>query len=153
MQAPIWKELAMSLSVFIGLIPLGRISSEFALAQKLLLFLVQIFGVSVTQAKFSTFTHFSKSKLRIQSVEVSFLYICTLHCLVFHYHGLISCRKAAFSRWHSSKVLLFEWKIIQVPKHQLLYQPNWWHGLVAEQLAWYKLRFYKLSYKHMVWFK
>lgn len=65
MQASIWKELAMGLSEFIGLIPLERISSEFALALKVLLFLVKILDVSVTQAKFSTFTHFSKSKLWI----------------------------------------------------------------------------------------
>lgn len=65
MQASVWKELAMGLSEFIGLIPLGKISSEFALAPKLLPFLVKILGVSVTQANFSTFTHFAKSKLWI----------------------------------------------------------------------------------------
>lgn len=65
MQASIWKELAMGLSEFIDLIPLGRISSEFALAPKLFLFLVKILGVSVTQANASTFKHFAKSKLWI----------------------------------------------------------------------------------------
>lgn len=64
-QASIWKELVMGLSEFIGLIPLGRISSELTLAPKLLVFLVKILGVSVTQANFSTFTQFAKSKLWI----------------------------------------------------------------------------------------